>query len=228
MPPRSAKRPFPPHRPEVKIVSENDLLTLDETPSLHDATLVLAFTGWMDGGDVSTGTVQHLVALLGARPMAEIDPEPFYIYNVPGPMEVAAMFRPHVEIEEGLIKKFDWPSNTFYGNPATQHRAVHRPRAALAMADLRPLHVPIGPAGGREPHRVRRLVRRAGAAHAAAAAVRDLFRGATAAGNGAVCRAPQRLRRARFLHHLFDDAGQERGAWRWCRSWPRCPATCKA
>ena len=82
--------------------------------SLDRATLVLAFSGWMDGGDVSTGTVRHLVALLRAKPVAEIDPEPFYIYNVPGPMEVAAMFRPHVEIENGLVKSIGLPVNTFY------------------------------------------------------------------------------------------------------------------
>jgi len=40
-------------------------------------TLVLAFSGWMDGGDVSTGTVSRLVHLLDARAIAEIDPEPF-------------------------------------------------------------------------------------------------------------------------------------------------------
>jgi proteasome assembly chaperone (PAC2) family protein len=77
-------------------------------------TLVLAFSGWMDGGDVSTGTVNRLVDLLGAEPFAEIDPEPFYIYNFPGSMEIAALFRPHIEIEEGLVKTIDMPSNTFY------------------------------------------------------------------------------------------------------------------
>jgi len=81
---------------------------------MEGATLVLAFTGWMDGGDVSTGTVQRLVDLLGAEPFAEIDPEPFYIYNFPGSMEIAALFRPPTEIEDGLIKMIDMPENTFY------------------------------------------------------------------------------------------------------------------
>ena len=46
--------------------------------------------------------------------MAEIDPDPFYIYNIPGSMEIAALFRPHMEIEEGLVKSFEMPKNTFY------------------------------------------------------------------------------------------------------------------
>jgi predicted ATP-grasp superfamily ATP-dependent carboligase len=93
---------------------DNDLLTIHASRRLEKATLVLAFTGWMDGGDVSTGTVRHLVELLHARPIAEIDAEPFYIYNVPGPMQVAELFRPPATIEDGLVKDFELPTNTFY------------------------------------------------------------------------------------------------------------------
>ena len=89
-------------------------LRIHDCPVLDRATLVLAFNGWMDGGDVSTGTVQRLVDLLGARPIAEIDSEPFYLYNFPGSMEVAALFRPHVKIEDGQVAALDMPRNTFY------------------------------------------------------------------------------------------------------------------
>lgn len=87
---------------------------MHQRPTLQDATLVLAFTGWMDGGDVSTGTVQRLVDLLGAQPLAEIDPEPFYIYNFPGSMELASLFRPAIRIEEGLIVSLEMPSDRFF------------------------------------------------------------------------------------------------------------------
>ena len=88
-----------------------------DCPQLERATLVLAFSGWMDGGDVSTGTVERLVHLLAAKPIAEIDPEPFYLYNVPGPMEIVTLFRPHVEIEDGHIKSIRMPENVFYVHP---------------------------------------------------------------------------------------------------------------
>jgi hypothetical protein len=91
----------------------SDLLRFLHRPALDQATLVLAFTGWMDGGDVSTGTVRRLLDLLGARPLAEIDPEPFYIYNFPGSMELTAQFRPAVEIEDGLVKDLEVPRSTF-------------------------------------------------------------------------------------------------------------------
>jgi proteasome assembly chaperone (PAC2) family protein len=95
-------------------VRDDEILKIHELPALDATNLVLALTGWMNGGDVSTGTVRHLVNLLDGQLVAEIDPEPFCIYCAPGPMEVAAMYRPHVEIEEGLVKKIDMPTNTFY------------------------------------------------------------------------------------------------------------------
>lgn len=92
----------------------NQLLRFHHRPTLERATLVLAFGGWMDGGDVSTGTVRRLVDILAARPLADIDPEPFYLYNFPGSMELAALFRPAIKIEDGLVTSHDMPTNTFY------------------------------------------------------------------------------------------------------------------
>src|SRR5579885_2263007 len=100
--------------------ARTDALRTHDVPALDRATLVLALTGWMDGGDVSTGTVRRLVDLLGARPVADIDPEPFYIYNFPGSMELAALFRPPVKIEDGKITSLDLPENTFYCHEPAQ------------------------------------------------------------------------------------------------------------
>jgi predicted ATP-grasp superfamily ATP-dependent carboligase len=98
-------------------MQNNELLKIRGTVTMERGTLVLAFSGWMDGGDVSTGTVHRLVDLLEARPFAEIDPEPFYIYNFPGTMEVAALFRPPTEIEGGVIQRLEMPTNVFYSHP---------------------------------------------------------------------------------------------------------------
>jgi len=91
-----------------------DALSVHDCPTLDQATLVLAFSGWMDGGDVSTGTVRRLVGLLEARPVAEIDSESFYIYNFPGSMDLAALFRPGIKIEDGLVQSVEMPANLFY------------------------------------------------------------------------------------------------------------------
>ena len=102
------------------MTGHEQILQYLQRPRLERGTLVLSFTGWMDGGDVSTGTVRRLVELLDAEPVAEIDPEPFYIYNFPGSMEIAALFRPHIEIENGTLKTIDLPKNTFFAHEPAQ------------------------------------------------------------------------------------------------------------
>ena len=91
-----------------------DLLLSEELPKLDGGTLLLSFSGWMDGGDASTGTVSRLIRLLDAPQVAEIDPEPYYVFNLPGSMEHAAQFRPHIDIEEGLVRSVDMPTNQFF------------------------------------------------------------------------------------------------------------------
>src|SRR5436190_3244335 len=86
-------------------------------PKLHNATLLLALTGWMDGGDVSTGTVRQLMGRRDVKQIARIEPDDFYIYNFPGSMEIAALFRPHVKYEDGVVTEFDLPSNIFWADP---------------------------------------------------------------------------------------------------------------
>src|SRR5688500_7781909 len=87
-------------------------------PQLQDATLLLALTGWMDGGDVSTGSVRAIMGRREVRQVARIEPDDFYIYNFPGSMEIAAMFRPHVTYDEGVVTAFDLPSNVFWADEA--------------------------------------------------------------------------------------------------------------
>ncbi|MEW6250935.1 MAG: PAC2 family protein [Planctomycetota bacterium] len=91
-------------------------LQIQETPRLSGGRMVLAFSGWMDGGNVSTGTVEWLVRTLEAREVARIDPEPFYIYNFPGTMEMSALFRPYTKIDEGIVAEFTPPENTFWAS----------------------------------------------------------------------------------------------------------------
>ena len=97
-------------------------LTLRAQPEMRDARLVLGFSGWMDGGEVSTGTIQTLVRKLNAKLLAQIDPEDFYILNFPGSMEVSALFRPHIKIEDGLLTSYEGPTNAFYHSQA--HRLI--------------------------------------------------------------------------------------------------------
>lgn len=79
--------------------------------------MLLALTGWMDGGLVSTGTVKNLMDGRDLVEVAHIDPGGFYIDNFPGSMELTALFRPHVKYADGLVRTFEMPSNDFFADP---------------------------------------------------------------------------------------------------------------
>ena len=89
-------------------------LQFTDPPALRDATMLMALSGWMDGGDVSTGTVERLIEQLEARPFARIDPEGYYIYNFPGSMELVSLFRPPIRVEQGRLESIEMPGNRFY------------------------------------------------------------------------------------------------------------------
>ncbi|MHC4573170.1 MAG: PAC2 family protein [Planctomycetota bacterium] len=99
-----------------------DRLRIYKRPPLSEPKLLMGFSGWMDGGEVSTGTAKCLVDKLGAQKFAEIEAEGFYIYSFPGSMEMTALFRPHTKIEEGLVRSFKIPANDFYGDE--QHNLI--------------------------------------------------------------------------------------------------------
>lgn len=110
-----------------------DELVIHERPTVNNPPMVLGFTGWMDGGRVSTGTIGYLDDKLAATVFAEIKPMDFYILHFPvstipislyteqgravltsvNPMEFAAMFRPHTRISNGIIEELEYPQNEF-------------------------------------------------------------------------------------------------------------------
>ncbi|MHC4457701.1 MAG: PAC2 family protein [Planctomycetota bacterium] len=91
-----------------------DKLTIWKKPNLKTPRLLLGLSGWMNGGEVSTGTINYLIEKLNAEKFAEINPEGLYLYSFPGSMEITALFRPHTEIKQGLIKSYEPPENSFY------------------------------------------------------------------------------------------------------------------
>ena len=93
-------------------------LTIHARPNLTEPRMVLGLSGWMDGGDVSTGTIETLVTKLQPERIAEIGPETFYLYSFPGSMEITAMFRPHTTISDGLVTRYRPPQNVFHCDEA--------------------------------------------------------------------------------------------------------------
>jgi proteasome assembly chaperone (PAC2) family protein len=68
---------------------------------LTDPIVVAAFEGWNDAGDAASSAIEHLQLTWGATPLAEIDPDPYYDFQVS---------RPTVRLVEGITRQVDWPT----------------------------------------------------------------------------------------------------------------------
>ena len=91
-------------------------LKIEQEPRLNQPRLVMGLSGWIDGGDVSTGTIKYLRQQLNAERFAHIEPAGFYIYSFPASMEVSALLRPNTRMKDGLVQEFELPANIFYGS----------------------------------------------------------------------------------------------------------------
>jgi len=111
-------------------------LDIETHPDLDGARLILGFSGWMDGGDVSTGTVHYLSETLGTAPLATIRPQGFYVYNFPGPMELSALLRPRCEITDGIVHTYEAPENVFRYAEATRLILFRGKEPNLAWEDF--------------------------------------------------------------------------------------------
>lgn len=91
-------------------MNNTEYLTIKEMPKLHRPYLVCGINGWVDGGEVATGTVKHLIKKLRAKKFAEIATSPFHIYQVPGQISL----RPQIKMEDGRLRKHQLPKNQFF------------------------------------------------------------------------------------------------------------------
>jgi proteasome assembly chaperone (PAC2) family protein len=91
-----------------------DKLEIYKKPNCFNPPLLIGLSGWMDGGEVSTGTFKCLIDKLKAVKFAEIKPRGFYVFNIPGSMEFNSLFRPYTKIKDGQIVGYEIPTNTFY------------------------------------------------------------------------------------------------------------------
>jgi proteasome assembly chaperone (PAC2) family protein len=111
------------HQPATGHIMNDSLQFLGLPEASGGSTrMVIGFSGWMDGGEASTGSIEHMVDLLDAYPLADIDSDEFYIFGFPGSMEVSTLFRPHGAIEDGLLTEFSEPANRFWYTE--EHRLV--------------------------------------------------------------------------------------------------------
>ena len=91
----------------------DNLIISQNQPELVSPYIVIGFSGWLNAGEVATGSIDYLRRMLNARKFAQIDPRGFYIYQVPG-FAPEQTLRPRTKIEEGLIRQLDLPKNELF------------------------------------------------------------------------------------------------------------------
>ncbi len=80
-------------------------LVIDAVPELRTPTLIAAFAGWPDAGEVASGSMRYLLRKLRAKKFAWIEPEIFYTFT-----EV----RPQTTLVAPYQREIRWPSNEFH------------------------------------------------------------------------------------------------------------------
>ena len=71
----------------------------DDVPTLVDPVMIAAFEGWNDAGEAASTALEHLELTWDATPLASIDPEEYYDFQVT---------RPHVRLAGGVTRRIEW------------------------------------------------------------------------------------------------------------------------
>jgi len=81
--------------PEADSVADSD------PPELVKPVAVAAFEGWNDAGDAASAAIEHLELSWDARPLAAMDPDDYYDFQVT---------RPTVSLVDGISRRIEWPT----------------------------------------------------------------------------------------------------------------------
>jgi len=90
-----------------------DRLIMQEQPQLIAPYIIVGLKGWLNAGEISTGSIDYLRRKLDARKFAYIETQGFYIYQIPS-LSPELTMRPHAQIKDGLVVKLDIPQNDFF------------------------------------------------------------------------------------------------------------------
>jgi proteasome assembly chaperone (PAC2) family protein len=71
----------------------------DDLPRLVEPVMIATFEGWNDAGEAASTALEHLELSWDATPLASIDPEEYYDFQVT---------RPHVRLADGVTRKIEW------------------------------------------------------------------------------------------------------------------------
>ena len=89
----------------------DDALEIWERPTAREVYMIAGWDQWADAGSISSELPPYLVEKTGARKIAQIRPEGFYLFQAPGTHHY---LRPVVKLENGYRQAMEVKQNRFY------------------------------------------------------------------------------------------------------------------
>jgi predicted ATP-grasp superfamily ATP-dependent carboligase len=81
------------------------VIEFDDLPVLNDPVMIAAFEGWNDAGESASAAVTHLREVWAADPLADLDSEEYYDYQVN---------RPLISVDDSGVRQLQWPATRLY------------------------------------------------------------------------------------------------------------------
>jgi proteasome assembly chaperone (PAC2) family protein len=100
------------------------VINIEAQAQLNDAVVIAAFEGWNDAGEAASDAVAHLLLAWKAVPMATIDPEDYYDFQVN---------RPHVGFDSDGNREISWRTTSFW-----QCKAGPKDRDVVLVTGIEP------------------------------------------------------------------------------------------
>jgi hypothetical protein len=88
-----------------------DGLILNEIPQADEVYMIAGWRQWADAGSVSSSLPEYLIKQTGARPIGEISPDGFYLFQIPGTHDLV---RPVIQYDQGFPEALRTQENRFY------------------------------------------------------------------------------------------------------------------
>jgi hypothetical protein len=89
----------------------NPDLEIWERPVAEEMYMLSGWRQWADAGSVSSGLVSYLIQRNHARPIGQLRPEGFYLFQIPGTHDLV---RPEIRHQDGYPEILNTPRNEFF------------------------------------------------------------------------------------------------------------------
>lgn len=89
----------------------SELFNIWEKPQADEIYMLAGWRQWADGGQVSSGLPQFLIEETGARKIGELNPDGYYLFQLPGAQQ---FLRPIVRHNDGVTESLQSMKNELY------------------------------------------------------------------------------------------------------------------